>query len=392
MKALMTCGVVAIALLGSPIDAAADCVEISAPSLVASGEAYTLRWTPFPGASGYEVVTAFVDGQSRTVRRELVRQPQITLAQIVTVPQKIRATVTPLDVDDVCHESVVIDIAPDERLREMSRRTIVPVVASAPGAFGASFRSAVTVSNVSGSPLTGRLVFHPAGRPHADDHPSLAFSVGINDSVSWSDVVAAIGAQGLGSLDIIIDETNPSSRQQRRELINVSTMAINDDGQAVWGADVPAYVPLELSGYNLVDLSENWYLTVPDPGAEGRVNVGWRAVDLGTLDGPDAPSIRWSLYRDGALLGSIDMTLQQGEMNQVPGDSIFGTPLQPGDRITAMARGSVLPWLTWTSNVTNDPAFFPGRRLRVMDPVAIPLLPDDTVDVIPHELTAPHIE
>lgn len=383
MKPLSIIAAAALSVLAFPLSASGQCVQITSPSSVASGEAWTLEWTPYPGANGYEVVTAFIDGSSSTVRRELVRQPRVTLMQIVTVPQRIRATVTPLGAPTVCHESVVVEIRPDETLREMSRRTIVPVVASAPGAFGARFRSSLTLGNVSGAPVSGRLVFHPAGQPYSDDHPSMPFSVDPDDSVSWADVVSAMGQEGIGSLDIIVDDASPESSQRRRELVTVASMAINDEGQAIFGANIPAYVPLEVSSHELGGQSENWYMTVPDPGADGRVNIGWRTIDLGTLDGPE-PSVRFSLYRDGGLVTSVDLQLGENEMNQVPGAAVFGQALQPGDRITAMGRGTMILWLTWTSNSTNDPAFFPARRLRTTDPVMIPLLPDDTLDVIPH--------
>lgn len=357
-----------------------QCVQITAPSEVNAGQAYTLEWTPYAGANGYEIVTAFINGATTTVRRELVRNTRVTLMQIVSEPQRLRVTVTPVGAPTVCHESVVISIRPDETLRANSRRVVVPIVASAPGAFGAQFRSAVTISNTTGSPVTGRLVFHPAGEPASDANRSLPFTIPAADSLSWEDVVAAMGTEGVGSLDVIV-ENSPAFQP-----VDVSSLAINDGGDGrIWSAAVPSFVPLEVSPYQLADRSENFHLTIPQSGAEGRVNIGWRAVDLGTLDGPSSPTLRFSVYRNGSLVTIVERQLQQNEMNQVSSAQLLGEPLQPGDRVMIMGQGTVYVWATWTSNSTNDPAFIPARRLHRLDPVAIPVLPDNNVDVIPHE-------
>src|SRR6187200_751529 len=78
---------------------------------------------------------------------------------------------------------------------------VVPVVGSTPGNFGSFFRTELQFRNGGGSDLTGRFVFHPNGRAAQAGDPSMPFTLDSDQTVSWSDVVDAMGITGLGSLD-----------------------------------------------------------------------------------------------------------------------------------------------------------------------------------------------
>jgi hypothetical protein len=71
------------------------------------------------------------------------------------------------------------------------------------GAFGSFFRTTVQLVNRNANAATGRFVFHPAGSPASASDPSLAYNVAAFSATSYGDIVTAMNASGLGSLDVI---------------------------------------------------------------------------------------------------------------------------------------------------------------------------------------------
>ncbi len=75
-------------------------------------------------------------------------------------------------------------------------------VGSAQGASGSSFKTAVQIANPGFLTIQGHLVFHPIGHSASPSDPSLAYSLTANQTIAYPDIVAAMGATGLGSLDV----------------------------------------------------------------------------------------------------------------------------------------------------------------------------------------------
>ena len=82
-------------------------------------------------------------------------------------------------------------------------RAIVPVVGSTQGAFGANFKTELQLHNGGAGTMTGSLAFRKAGQPGTDSDPSLAYEPAPFETQFFADVVAQMGGDGLGSLDII---------------------------------------------------------------------------------------------------------------------------------------------------------------------------------------------
>src|SRR5207247_4489836 len=81
--------------------------------------------------------------------------------------------------------------------------SIVPVVGSTRGGFGSNFKTSMQLTNSTPWPIKGTLVFHPAGRSALDGDPSLPYSLSNFQTLSYEDVVAQLGQNGLGSMDVM---------------------------------------------------------------------------------------------------------------------------------------------------------------------------------------------
>jgi len=80
---------------------------------------------------------------------------------------------------------------------------IVPVVASAPGASGSSFKTAVGLHNPSASPMSGILIFRSQAVPGSSADPTFPYTLNPYETFDDADLLATIGRTGLGSLDLV---------------------------------------------------------------------------------------------------------------------------------------------------------------------------------------------
>src|SRR5688500_16712540 len=83
---------------------------------------------------------------------------------------------------------------------------VLPVVGSTAGALGASFKTGLQLTNPTGAVIEGVLIFRPQGTQSSASDPRLAFELGPRATRSYEDVVAEMGASGLGSLEVIVSE------------------------------------------------------------------------------------------------------------------------------------------------------------------------------------------
>ena len=86
---------------------------------------------------------------------------------------------------------------------------VIPVVGTANGAFGSNFKTSLQVVNGIDSwpPFAARLVFHPAHVPGSPGDPSITLAIDGGQVIGFTDVVATMGQNGLGSIDVLIPPT-----------------------------------------------------------------------------------------------------------------------------------------------------------------------------------------
>jgi hypothetical protein len=217
----------------------------------------------------------------------------------------------------------------------------ITVVGSVHGGFGSNFKTAVQLLNPGFSPISGRLVFHPAGVSGSASDPSIGYSLAPAQTFSWDDIIGSMGQSGLGSMDVFVSGDTPPV---------VVTRIFNDAGdQGTSGFTEPLIPPAPLGGPGV---SVTGFLVGPADVDRFRFNVGLR-----TLGGPVSVSVD---VRDqsGASIHTVTHSYPANYFVQsTVADFLGGFVLPSGAslRITFSGGGLIVYGAT-ADNVTNDPS------------------------------------
>ena len=214
------------------------------------------------------------------------------------------------------------------QISERPADLILPVVGSTAGQSNARFRTELQLTNPGGTTLGGWLVYRPEGR-------FLRYEIPPRATVSFVDVVAAMNAAGLGSLDVIAD---------RGGIPTVVARAYDDQPAGTPGVTVPA-----IPSTAVLQRDDTAALIVPRDLTRYRFNVGVRALGAGaTLD----LVVRSAAGTERHLRR---LTFGADAFQQQPGSAFAGVPLQADDSIAIrIASGSAIVYATTVDNITND--------------------------------------
>jgi hypothetical protein len=218
----------------------------------------------------------------------------------------------------------------------------VPVVGSVAGAYGSQFRTRVQLLNPkeNRTPLTGTMIFHPAGRPGQQSDPSISYSIEAGHVVTYTDLVAAMGQTGLGTLDFLI----PRSSQ----LPVVTVRVFNDEGSGTTGFTERV---VRMDDVDPIDAYSSGYLVLPPDPATERFSIGIRTLYEGAR-------VTLTLNTgDGTTIASVTKTWLPNVFEQIPVETLFDKPIG-GNYVVGITveTGSALVHGTTTDNRTNDPA------------------------------------
>jgi hypothetical protein len=220
---------------------------------------------------------------------------------------------------------------------------VIPVVGSTPGNFGSFFRTGLQLRNGGGSDLTGRFVFHPSGRAAQASDPSLAFSLESDETVSWSDVVDAMGITGLGTLDMMLPPASSSPV--------VVSRVFNDAGAAGTSGFTEEAVDPTARGAGSPVLTGGTIgiLVAPADLTHFRFNIGVRTLSSGV------GFTMWLRRASGATVHGELRSYDPNFFEQVSAQEFLGVPLEADDSIEiTVERGSVIIYGATTDNTTND--------------------------------------
>jgi hypothetical protein len=223
---------------------------------------------------------------------------------------------------------------------------VIPVVGSTPGNFGSFFRTELQFRNGGGADLTGRFVFHPNGRAAQAGDPSMPFTLDSDQTVSWSDVVDAMGITGLGSLDLMLPARlvlagHRDARVQRRRRVGHVRIHRGRRGPAQRGSGSPV-----LTG------GTTGILVAPADLTRYRFNIGIRALSSGvgcliTVRSADGTSVHGELRSYDPIF-----------FEQTSAADFANVPIHANDSIEiSVSRGSAVIYGATTDNTTNDPSF-----------------------------------
>ncbi|MCU1244828.1 MAG: hypothetical protein JWN02_738 [Acidobacteria bacterium] len=223
---------------------------------------------------------------------------------------------------------------------------IVTVAGSASGANNSFFRTSMQLSNPDNAPMHGKIVFHPSGTSASAGDRFAGYTLPAHGSMSIPDVVAALNASGLGSIDIVTASSAPPI---------VQTRIFNDLGvDGTSGFTEPMLPPSAALGANEIGN----FSVAPDL-TNYRMNVGIRTLGEGAQ-----VSIR-QYDVNGTQVGSaVGKTYPASYFEQVSLASFLGgqTPLSGSLVRISVENGSIIIYASTTDNRTNDSSvFFVGR-------------------------------
>ncbi|HYR28262.1 MAG TPA: hypothetical protein VEU30_07325 [Thermoanaerobaculia bacterium] len=335
MKLAVTTAALALSLLAAQ-PAAAYC------SLNLRYENGSLKWDRIDGATDYWIVETY--GTPAVVRHFSTRGDSLQTAHRSSETTMVRYTVTaPIatgvrslegETNDACAGTIDVEVLADAAFRKLTRRAVLPVVGSTPGSFGGKFKTSLILRPIA-QDQRGRIVFHPAGQAGSDFDPSIRYEFKTADPLVWDDIVAAIGQSGIGSIDIIPDETAPSI------VPAIEARLYNETSFGTFGTLAAPVYPYDYLYPNSLDV------TIPESDTS-RINIGFRALT--------EVKLRIFVYNAaGQLLSFNDVSYPAGWMQMTSADAFVGKTLGKGQRVQVSFTGAAIPFHTVTENSTNDP-------------------------------------
>jgi len=214
---------------------------------------------------------------------------------------------------------------------------VIPAAGSAPGGFGAFFRTSLQLSNPTSTSSNVRVYFHPFGVSGNPSDPSKIFTLPPFTTTTHDDIVAEMGVSGLGSMDITTTNGVPPA---------VTARVYNDTPSGTSGFYEEAIAPTDA-----LHASDIVSFTLPGDTTNFRVNVGVRTLS--------ATQFSFNYYEGngGAQQGgTIFKTYPANYFEQVPLSSFLNDqPLLPGGiLVIRIISGDAIVYASTTDNRTND--------------------------------------
>ncbi|HEY1252743.1 MAG TPA: PKD domain-containing protein [Thermoanaerobaculia bacterium] len=212
----------------------------------------------------------------------------------------------------------------------------IGVAGSTPGNFGSFFRTAVQLTNPGAAPTSGRLFYHEAGLNPANG--TLQWSLAPGQTIGYDDVVAAMGQNGLGTIDVYVAQGSP---------VPVVLTRIYDDAGAAGtsGFTEPFYRVSE------VPQNGGGYLIGPSDVSRYRYNLGFRTL---SSDVHVTATVRNTA---GAIVHTVSTTFPENFFIQDSASGFLGFSLTNNESIQiAYSGGGLIVYGATVDNVTNDPS------------------------------------
>ncbi len=348
---------IALTLFAAP--AFAQCALDTQLKDLGQSRSFELSFQRVPQATGY-IIEEAVEGQSELNHTELSQDQTVvrfkrTFSRETTFNTIATYRVIALGVPSCTDERLVL-YKFDPTFKKAMTRSIIPLVGSTPGAFGAQFKTSLRLRATDAGGQNGKLIFHPIGVPATNADPFIRYELPNQDSVQeWDDIVAAFGATGLGSIDIVPDIVSSTARVMAPRA-DVHLFNVTPNG--TFGTLESQTQPFSFHEDNP---SADAGLRVTMPTTDLRLNVGVRTFLESEVD--------VVVERGGQIVSSRLITLPADILQFMPASAFAGFDVQPGDEVFVRVRGAGVPIYSLTDNKTNDPALFvpPARIDQYID-------------------------
>lgn len=390
-------------LTGAPTLHAQCSLTLSEEGIVRiqSGQTRLLTWTDVPGASSY-LVEELIEGinepsgpdftfggpytESRNYEGRGIHEFRVSHA--VTYKMRFRYTVTALNRENAswqpCKDDVLFVMEPDAELATLASLRIVPFAGKTRGRNGADYATALVLAGTGLGPsrydgpvpprpdgttnpsydelpklYQGRIYFRPIGTSASDSDPSIEYALGGEETLVFDDIMARLGATGVGTLEVRPKAGYPSPL--------VDAVIENRAPSSRASARVPA-----VSGRAYLQRTGESATVGIHNAADTRLAFGIRSLAAGG-------TVRFDRFSaDGFRLDTAEREIGDSMTMTFALDSLFATPLHPGQRIIASflgfsfggllghvpaTRGGVF-FLTETGNLLNNPNVVSRDSLR----------------------------
>lgn len=219
-----------------------------------------------------------------------------------------------------------------------TRANVVPVVGSVTGIGGIRYTTVAQITNPSASPITGSLIFRPAGQQSAASDARISYSLGPFETRAFADLMAAFGTSGLGSLDIVT----------ATGVAPVVTAHIQNGGVVA--------VP-QLRSEDVLLAGTRGVLAAPSDAAQFRFNIGVRTFAAGV-------SMTISVYdAAGGAVRSTTRTFPPNFFTQMPAAEFAGGAVGAGHVIVvSIDSGSAALYGSSASNIGRGSTLQIARR------------------------------
>lgn len=233
--------------------------------------------------------------------------------------------------------------------QSMGADAVIPVAGSLHGGFGSNYRTAAQLHNRTARGASGEIVFHPANVPASESDPRVAYDLGPHSTIVFNDVVASLGVEGLGSIDIVAFEG----------AIPAVIVGVYDDQEVgTNGTGVPL-----IDNRDALVAGDTASLIVPGDLFDFRFNLGIRSLSAGV-------TVRLTVWReDGTERSSVVRVYGADFFQQQPASEFVLGTVDANDSIAIeIVAGSAFLYGAMTDNITNDPAI----QIAVLDEVTPP--------------------
>jgi hypothetical protein len=220
---------------------------------------------------------------------------------------------------------------------------ILPVAASAPGASGSFFKTAVGLHNPAASPISGMVIFRRQGVPGSSTDPTFTYTLLPYETFDYADFLATIGQTGLGSLDLVATTGAIPVTEAR---------IYNDRDPAATGAREDLIFPEEALLPGL-----GGTLLAPRDLQRYRFNIGVRTLSAGASM---TVTVR---DKKGASRRSFSVAYPGDFFFQLSANAFLGLSLQPEDSIRfVLTSGRAVVYGATADNTTQEAEIFIATR------------------------------
>jgi len=320
---------------------------LSGPSTADVGKSYTITWPVVSGATDY-VVEESTDQNFTNVSTTIVTagSASFTHAAANRFFYRVRARNLSAGCSTISANSNVVSVLVSVPLVTQTR--VFPVVGSTPGNLGSFFKTSVQLFNPKTTAVSGKIVFHTQNVSGSASDPSLAYSIQAGKTLSFPDLLPAMGiATGLGSADIITDAGSAFPIALAR--------VFNDAGFA--GTTGLAEEPMPAT--DALKSGESGALIAPAD-QKFRLNIGVRTLEQGA-------SITLTVRdKDGVVVKTSSRNYGPTFFQQVASSAILdGYVLTGGETISIqVTAGSAFIYGSTTDNTTQDPSVQFARKIE----------------------------